>query len=355
MPRSAVIGCHTPAAPEPPRTPLLRLAFRGLDTPPAMKTAVCSGGCQRRLSPAAPQGPIHSLRVPGGASCSGTSGGSRSRTPAWPPSAAPFAGLPGAGLRRARLAPAGFHGCALTAPAACLRKPYPMRHGTPCRRRDRSRASQAPAHGSARRVSRTGTVAGGALRSGSWDGRRVVSHPHGARLIVGCRRAHRPFSRPQCGSRGGCHDGCHEQCCTLTLASRAAQAIPAPAPAFHTSLRADNHERPCGRPCRAVPPAGLVAAAQHPDRYGPRRSLAAVAVLSASAPAAASQAPCGPDAHAAFSVFPVRQPRRFASTCCHAPCHGLAEPPLLRSHTGTGTGCRTAFRADNHWRTCGSR
>lgn len=194
MPRSAVIGCHTPAAPEPPRTPLLRLAFRGLDTPPTMKTAVCSGGCQRRLSPAAPQGPTHSLRVPGGASCDGPSGGSRSRTPAWPPSAAPFAGLPGAGLRRDRLAPAGSHGCALTVPAACLRKPYPMRHGTPCRRRDRSRASQAPAHGSARRVSRTGTVAGGAFRSGSWVGRRVVRHPHGASLFVGSRRARRLLS-----------------------------------------------------------------------------------------------------------------------------------------------------------------
>jgi hypothetical protein len=107
MPRSAVIGCHTPAAPEPPRTPLIRLAFRGLDTPPTMKTAGCSGGGQRRLSPAAPQGPTHSLRVPGGAACGGPSGGSRSRTPAWPPASAPSAGLPGAGLRRDRLAPAG--------------------------------------------------------------------------------------------------------------------------------------------------------------------------------------------------------------------------------------------------------
>ena len=196
-----------------------------------------------------------------------------------------------------------------------------------------------------------GTVASG--RCAMASRRKACRPPSSLRKLVAVSmwQARRRFSCPQCGSR----NGCHEQCCALTLASRAAHAIPAPAPAFHTSLRADNHERPCGRPCRAVPPAGLVAAAQHPDRYGPRRSLSAMAVLSASAPAAASQAPCGPDAHAAFSVFPVRQPRRFASTCCHAPCHGLAEPPLLRSHTGTGTVCRTAFRADNHWRTCGSR
>ena len=55
-----------------------------------------------------------------------------------------------------------------------------------------------------------------------------------------------PISKPQCGSPNGCHAHCHG----LTLAARAAHAIPAPAPACHTALRADTQERPCGRPCR---------------------------------------------------------------------------------------------------------
>ena len=50
-----------------------------------------------------------------------------------------------------------------------------------------------------------------------------------------------------------------------------------------------------------MPPAGLVAAARHPARYGRRRFACRSGRSAASAPAAASQAPCGPDAHAAFS------------------------------------------------------
>lgn len=99
----------------------------------------------------------------------------------------------------------------------------------------------------------------------------------------------------------------------------------------------------------------LVAAARHPDRYGLRRFACRSGVSSASAPArrvAGSSRYC---AHADVSASPVWQPRRSTSTGCHAPCHELAEPPLLRSHTRTGTGCRTALRDDNHWRTCGSR
>ena len=114
--------------------------------------------------------------------------------------------------------------------------------------------------------------------------RRKACHtPSSLRKLVAVSmwQARRRFSCPQCGSR----NGCHEQCCALTLAARAAHAIPAPAPACHTALRADNHERPCGRPCRSVPPASLVAAARHPDRYGLRRFACRSGVSSASAPA----------------------------------------------------------------------
>lgn len=118
------------------------------------------------------------------------------------------------------------------------------------------------------------------------------------------RKACRRFSCPQCGSR----NVCHEQCCALTLAARAAHAIPAPAPACHTALRADNHERPCGRPCRSVPPASLVAAARHPDRYGLRRFACRSGVSSASAPARRVAGSLRSCAHADVYTSPVWQP-----------------------------------------------
>ena len=85
-------------------------------------------------------------------------------------------------------------------------------------------------------------------------------------------------------------------------------AIPAPEPACHTALRADNQERPCGRPCRSVPPAGLVAAARHPDRYGLRRFACRSGVSSASAPARRVASSLRSCAHAAVSTSPVWQP-----------------------------------------------
>ncbi len=149
-----------------------------------------------------------------------------------------------------------------------------------------------------------GTVTGGRYASAS---RRKACHtPSSLRKLVAVSmwQARRRFSCPQCGSR----NGCHEQCCALTLAARAAHAIPAPAPACHTALRADTQERPCGRPCRSVPPAGLVATARHPDRYGLRRFSCRSGVSSASAPARRVAGSLRSCAHADVSTSPVWQP-----------------------------------------------
>jgi len=265
MPRSAVTGCHTPAAPGPPRTPLLRLALRGLDTPPAMKTAVCSGGCQRRLSPAAPQGPAHSLRVPGGASCGGPSGGSRPRTPAWPPASAPSAGLP-PGLSLERLRPAASHHARglRASPLACASQPCvapsaePLTSACPA-----GRPGRAPSRRQRRRSSGRSPARPPHRHHG---GRRVASHPRGAGLLVGCRRARRPFLKtewvrstrtlilrcthrpPQAAKSTSAMTRTPKRPTRSRSRRVHAHAIPGPAPACRAALRADTRERPRGRP-----------------------------------------------------------------------------------------------------------
>jgi len=191
-----------------------------------------------------------------------------------------------------------------------------MRHGTPCRRRDRSRASQAPAHGSARRVSRTGTVAGGALRSGSQDGRRVVSHPHGARLIVGCRRAHRPFSSPQCGSRDGCHDGTPTRSHSRRVLRTPYRLRNRPATRRYglilKSARVAGLAGRCHPQAWWQPPSirtGTVPAAPLPQRHhGGRRAVRH--------PHCASLFRWQPSRPPPFTALPVWQPRRFAPSAC---------------------------------------
>ena len=106
-----------------------------------------------------------------------------------------------------------------------------------------------------------------------------------------------------------------------------AHAIAAPEPACHTALSGDMTRRTCGRPCGRCQSLALGGSRPHPDRYGRRRSFAAAASVSASAPAAASQAPCVPDALAADLTSPVWQPpplrvERLPRDGCHTrfPC-----------------------------------
>lgn len=87
-----------------------------------------------------------------------------------------------------------------------------------------------------------------------------------------------------------------------------AHAIPAPAPACHTALSGDKPWRTCGWPCRAVPvaPLGGSRPSSGPVRSPPLAYRSGVS--SASAPAAASQAPCVPVRTPPISMSPVWQP-----------------------------------------------
>ena len=87
-----------------------------------------------------------------------------------------------------------------------------------------------------------------------------------------------------------------------------------------------------------MPPAGLVATARHPARYGPRRSLAAVA----------SRRPAHRPPRRRLLADRMRTPPFHIPSAAAAPLrvdrlphptrHELSAPPLLCSHTGTGTG-----------------
>jgi hypothetical protein len=132
-------------------------------------------------------------------------------------------------------------------------------------------------------------------------GRPATRHPHCASLLrCRCGRPAAVFRSPVWQPRRlprGTATGSH-------LRRVRAHAIPAPEPACHTALSGVTTRRTCGRPCGRCQSLALGGSRPHPDRYGRRRSFAASASVSASAPDAASHAPCVPAAHAAAFHLP---------------------------------------------------
>ncbi len=325
---------HAGAPPPPPRTPLRPPSYRwlhgGARQPPVQSRRLFWGA----PVPPKPGGTLRAglgLRVPGGAACGGPSGGSRSRTPAWPPASAPFAGLP-SGLSLERLRPAASHHAhgLRASTLACASHPCVAPSAEPLTSaRPAGRPSRAPSRRSASPLLGTVAVSPSAAAS-----RREARLP--PPRLAGSPRRRPPRPPPQ--SRTFFKDA--------RSRSRRVQthAIPAPEPACRAALRADTQERTRGRPCRAVPPACLVATARHPARYGRRRFACRSGSSAASAPAAASQAPCGPAAHAAFSLPAfngdgLSGPSRPPGSAAHGPFgdgHRLFAPlktPVIKAGT----------------------
>ncbi len=154
-------------------------------------------------------------------------------------------------------------------------------------------------------------------------GRPATRHPHCASLLrCRCGRPaavfRSPVWQPQRLPRGTA-TGSHSR-------RVHAHAIAAPEPACHTALSGDTTRRTCGRPCGRYQSLALGGSRPHPDRYGRRRSFAAAASVSASAPAAASQAPCVPVAHAAASHIPSVA---AAAASRRAPATGRRLPHII--------------------------